>query len=179
VILLETERLLFRDHEPADLDAYCSMEADPEVRRYVGGAPRSREEAERRFKKGLDRPAENRLWMWGTVHKPDGLYIGRCGVYPHFGPRGPIVGEGSIAFYLARSHWGRGLATEAGREFVKFAFDELRLSRLVTSIDTRNAASVRVIEKLGFTLESTEQGESRSFYHYELKNQASAADERR
>ena len=40
MIVLETERLLFRDHEPGDLELYCAMEADPEVRRYVGGAPR-------------------------------------------------------------------------------------------------------------------------------------------
>ena len=147
------------------------MEADPEVRRYVGGAPRSREDAERRFKKGLYRPAENRLWMSGTVYKPEGIHIGRCGVYPHFGAHGPIPGEGAIAFYLARAFGGRGLATEAGRVFVKFGFDELHLSRLVTSIDTRNTASVRVIEKLGFQLERNEEGEFRSFYHYELKNQ--------
>ena len=38
---LESERLLFREHKPGDLDAYCAMEADPEVRRYVGGAPRT------------------------------------------------------------------------------------------------------------------------------------------
>jgi [ribosomal protein S5]-alanine N-acetyltransferase len=31
--VLESERLLFRDHEPSDLDAYCEMDADPEVRR--------------------------------------------------------------------------------------------------------------------------------------------------
>jgi len=36
MVVLESERLLFREHEPGDLDAYCAMEADPEVRRYVG-----------------------------------------------------------------------------------------------------------------------------------------------
>jgi RimJ/RimL family protein N-acetyltransferase len=38
-VILETERLFFRDHEPRDLEPFCAMEADPEVRRYVGGPP--------------------------------------------------------------------------------------------------------------------------------------------
>lgn len=165
MVVLESERLLFRDHEPADLDSYCEMEADPEVRRYVGGAPRPRAEAERKFRNGLHRPEGRCLWMWATVYKPEGRYIGRCGVYPHFG----TAGEGSLAFYLARAYWGRGLATEAGRTFVIFGFNKLKLSRIVTAVQVGNDASVRVLEKLGFTLFRTETGEFRSFYHFELR----------
>ena len=164
MIVLESERLLFRDHEPADLDAYCAMEADPEVRRYVGGAPRTREAAERKFAARPPRPESNRLWMWATVYKPEGVYIGRCGVYPHFG----VPGEGSLAFYLARAYWGSGLATEAGRAFVSFGFEELHLSRIVTAVEVGNDASVRVLQKLGFALVRTEKGDARSFYHFEL-----------
>lgn len=158
MMLLESERLLFRDHEPADLEAYCQMEADPEVRRYVGGSPRPRDAAEQKFRAGLHRPESQRLWMWATIYKPEGRYIGRCGVY----------GEGSLAFYLARAYWGRGLATEAGRAFVNFGFDELHLPRIVTAVEVGNDASVRVLDKLGFALVRTEQGELRSFYHFEL-----------
>jgi [ribosomal protein S5]-alanine N-acetyltransferase len=169
MIVLESERLLFRDHEPADVDAYCEMEADPEVRRYVGGAPRPRDAAERKFWAGLHRPESERLWMWATVYKPEGRYIGRCGVYPHFESKGTIIaGEGTLGFYLAREYWGRGLATEAGRAFVNFAFGELRLSRIVAAVQAGNDASVRVLEKLGFSLFHTEAGEVRSFYHFEL-----------
>jgi [ribosomal protein S5]-alanine N-acetyltransferase len=168
MIVLESERLLFRDHKPGDLDAYCEMDADPEVRRYVGGYPRPREAAERKFSGALRRAESDRLWMWATVYKPEARYIGRCGVYPHFGPRGPIPGEGSLAFYLARAYWGRGLATEAGRAFVDFGFNQLGLSRIVTAVQTGNDASVRVLEKLGFALVRTETGEFRSFYHFEL-----------
>ncbi len=169
MIVLESERLLFRDHEPADLDPYCEMEADPEVRRYVGGAPRTREAAEQKFRGGLQRHGTDRMAMWATVYKPEGLYIGRAGVYPHFGPAGRIIpGEGTLGFYLARPYWGRGLATEGGRAFVNFGFNELRLSKIVTAVQCGNDASVRVVEKLGFALVRTEPGEFRSFYHFEL-----------
>jgi [ribosomal protein S5]-alanine N-acetyltransferase len=169
VVVLESARLLFRDHEPGDLDAFCEMEADPEVRRYVGGAPRTRDAAVRKFHGGLQRHMSDRMAMWATVYKPEGLYIGRCGVYPHFSPSGGIVpGEGTLGFHLARAYWGRGLATEAGRAFVNFGFNELKLSRIVTAVQIGNDASVRVLEKLGFALVRTEPGEVRSFYHFEL-----------
>lgn len=168
MIILESERLLFRNHEAADLNAYCEMEADPEVRRYVGGAPRPREAAERRFQEGLRKSTSDRMSMWAAIYKPESCYVGRCGVYPHFGPSDPIPGEGTLGFYLARAYWGMGLATEAGRAFVDFGFSQLGLSRIVTAVEIGNDASVRVLEKLGFAVVRTEAGEARSFYHFEL-----------
>jgi ribosomal-protein-alanine N-acetyltransferase len=172
-IILESERLIFRQHVMADLDAFCAMEADPDVRRYVGGRPRPREEAERRFMEGALRPATNRMAMWATVLKSTGQYSGRCGVYPHFKNGGGVYeGEGALGLYIATEYWGRGYATEAGLAFVKFGFDELKFNKIVTAIDIRNDASVRVIEKLGFELVRTEVGEHRSFYHYALKKES-------
>jgi ribosomal-protein-alanine N-acetyltransferase len=107
--------------------------------------------------------------MWATVFKPDGRYIGRCGVYPHFNHDGkPVPDEASLGLYIAKEYWGRGFATEAGSAFVQFGFDELKLNRIVTMIDTRNDVSVNVIKKLGFELVETETGDQRSFYHYSL-----------
>ena len=167
-IILESERLFFRQHVLADIDNYCAMEMDPDCRRYVGGRPRTREEAEHRFQGSL-KPVTNRLSMWATVFKPKGDYIGRCGIYPHFKPDGDIFrDEASLGLYIAKAYWGRGFATEAGRAFINLGFDELKLSRIVTMVQVGNDASVRVLEKLGFVLADTEIGK-RSFYHFELQ----------
>jgi RimJ/RimL family protein N-acetyltransferase len=167
VIVLESERLLFRSHEAADLEAFCAMEADPEVRRYVGGTPRTREMAEQRFRERAIHPIEDRLAMWATVLKADGSYVGRCGLYPHLSDGARVAREAVLGFYIAREFWGRGLANEAGRAFVDFGFDELKLTRIVTSVQVENAASIRVLEKLGFVVTGHETG-PRSFYHLEL-----------
>ena len=66
MIILESERLVFRQHQPADLDAFCAMEMDPDVRRYVGGYPRSREDAERKFRQGPLNQNAARLGVWAT-----------------------------------------------------------------------------------------------------------------
>jgi ribosomal-protein-alanine N-acetyltransferase len=167
-IILETKRLYFRQHILADLDAFCAMEADPDFRRYVGGAPRPRDQAEQRFMNGL-KPVTDKLSMWAMIYKPEGKYIGRCGIYPHFNANGqPIAGEGAFGVYLDKAYWNMGLATEAGTAFIDFGFDQLKLERIVTAIDARNDASVHVIEKLGFKLDRTEKGDPRSFYHYVL-----------
>jgi RimJ/RimL family protein N-acetyltransferase len=112
-------------------------------------------------------PGEDRLAMWATVLKSENRYVGRCGLYPHLNGGVRVADEGVLAFYLAREFWGRGLASEAGRAFVAFGFDELKLTRIVTAVEVGNAASVRVLEKLGFALAYLEEG-PRSFYHFEL-----------
>ena len=166
---LETERLLIRAHAPADIDPYCDMEADPEVRRYVGGSPRPRDQAEGRFQREMEANAADDMSLWATVYKLEGVYIGRCGVYPHFDANSlPIPGEGTLALYIARSYWGRGLATEAGSALLRHGFTVLKLRRIVASVQEGNDASVRVVEKLGMRLMRTEQGEYRSFLHYEI-----------
>ena len=168
-IILETERLYFRQHVLADLDAFCAMEADADFRRYVGGAPRPREQAEQRFMNSL-KPVTDNLTMWATVYKPENKYIGRCGIYPHFNSDGrPIPGEAALGLYIDKAYWGRGLATEAGLAFIDFGFNSLKINRIVTAIDTRNDASVHVIEKLGFKLDRIEEGNLRSFHHYVLE----------
>jgi ribosomal-protein-alanine N-acetyltransferase len=170
VIILESERLYFRPHELADLDSFCAMEMDADVRRYVGGYPRSREDAERKFPYRQLQEVSGRLGVWATVLKSNGQYIGRCGLYPHINSAGEVVaGEASLSFYLARAYWGQGLASEAARAFVEFGWKQLQLSRIVTTVQVGNAASVRILEKLGFDLVATENGQ-RSFFKFALQN---------
>lgn len=147
MIRLETNRLLFRDHEPSDLDAYCAMESDPEYRYPQPVHPRS--ELERRFRDTwlVRKP----MGLLATVYKASDEYIGRCGLYPLRDASGEVVpNEALIAFYLARPYWGQGLASEAGGAFVRYGFQTLGLSRIEAGINAQNLASIRVVEKLGF-----------------------------
>jgi len=124
------------------------MEMDPEVRRYVGGRPRTREEAVEKFR-GVPVNA--------ILLKSENRYIGRAGLH-----------SAGIAFYIARPYWGHGFATEAARAVVEHAFEELKLARIAASVETGNAASVRVLEKIGFKHVRHEPGHPRSFVHFEL-----------
>ena len=173
MIVLETERLLFRDHEPRDLEPFCAIEMDAEVRRFVGGFPRTRREAGKRFGELLR--SKSTLPFCAAVLKESGEYIGRCGLHPlpvwqpalRLAPRpdGPRA-YAALGFYLARRYWGRGLATEAARAFVDYGFRQLKLPRIVATAEVGNDASIRVLEKAGFELVAVEEGDGRSFRHY-------------
>ena len=64
---------------------------------------------------------------------------------------GPVPEGGTeIGYWIARSHWGRGYATEAGRAAVAMARDTLRLRKLHSGHFLDNPASGRVLGKLGF-----------------------------
>ena len=171
MIVLETERLLFRDQTLDDLEPFCAMEADPEVRRWVGGAPRTREAAERKFREVYLPPVRNRMGMWATILKEEERYIGYCGVYPNFG-------EAALGYHLARPYWRRGLATEAARAFVAFGFRQLGLSRIVSAVEVGNDASKRILEKLGFVWLRRERNATRAFDHFELGARASGPERR-
>jgi [ribosomal protein S5]-alanine N-acetyltransferase len=168
---LETDRLLFRKHTMADMDAYCGMEMDADVRRYVGGQPRTRQEAEKRFM-GTLAPSNGSLGMWATILKSENKYIGRCGIYQHVDSEGnPIPGEAALGLYIAKAYWGKGLATEAAKAFIQLGFCQLKLNKIVAAVQAGNDASVRVMDKLGFKLHDTEIGQWRTFYHFALKRE--------
>lgn len=170
MVVLESERMSFRTHELADFEAFFELEADAEVRRYVGGAPRTREGAERKFREVQLKPVEAGMGLLATVLKANGRYIGYCGLYPSLDDAGGRrEGEAMLGFTLARAYWGRGLATEAGVALVRFGFDCLGLSRIVSVVEVGNAASVRVLEKVGFATAGTEKAGAHSFYKFESK----------
>lgn len=74
--------------------------------------------------------------------------IGSVGVRRDKLPDGTTVGE--IGYWLGRHSWGQGFATEAVGAMLPYCFEGLALDRLTASIDVDNAASRRVLEKLGF-----------------------------
>lgn len=58
-----------------------------------------------------------------------------------------------VGYWLGEAFWGRGIATDAVRVFVRHVFAASRLRRLEARIYAWNPASARVLEKAGFTLE--------------------------
>ncbi len=150
MIELETERLILRHLVPGDLDALATIEADPEVMRYFPSGPRSREEAGRDLDRCRALQAEYGFSLWAAVDRASGLLVGRCGLLPQsLGGRDEV----EIAYLIARSHWGLGLATEAAVAIRDHGFGRLGRDRLVSIIHRDNLASRRVAEKSGLAPE--------------------------
>jgi ribosomal-protein-alanine N-acetyltransferase len=165
MIFLETERLLFRSHEPQDEADFVAMHMDPEVRRYMGGQAWPLEKALLRFRdEYLGRPT-NTFGLWATILKEEAKYIGACGIRA-----GKTETETNLGYILTRPYWRRGIASEAAKAFVEVAFTRVRSERLLADVEKGNDASEHILQKFGFKYVSQEEipGRGRIILLYEL-----------
>ena len=88
---------------------------------------------------------------YAVVERARDQTIGYCGLFLF--PDIDGVAEIEIGYRLARASWGRGFASEAARAVVAYAFEALRLPRLIALIDPANTASLRVASKIGMRYE--------------------------
>ena len=141
---LETERLILRPPEAADIPALVPLIGDFEVARNLSRVPYPYpESAAREF---VARCAENRAagtdFNYAITRRADGVFLGGCGV--HLKETGFEFG-----YWLGRPFWGHGFASEAARRLVAFAFEELEVPCLIAGWFHDNPASGRVLAKLG------------------------------
>jgi RimJ/RimL family protein N-acetyltransferase len=146
---LETDRLLLRQFRERDVDALARMSRDREVMRYIGeGKLPNRDDVWRAMALHLGHWQLRGYGNWAAVDKATGECVGRIGLWNPEGWPGLEIG-----WLLARSHWGRGLATEGGLAAREWAFATLGVDRLISVIHPENTASIRVAERLGETFE--------------------------
>jgi RimJ/RimL family protein N-acetyltransferase len=143
-MFVRTERLLLRPGWAEDAPALFRAIRDEGVVRNLATAPWPYAPADAEAFLARDRsPAEPAmLILLRTGAAPE--LIGGIG----FG-RKPDGGV-ELGYWLTRSHWGRGYATEAGRAVIAAGRDSLRLKRVEAGHFLDNPASGRVLEKLGF-----------------------------
>ena len=138
-----TQRLLLRPGWAEDAPALAQAIADETIVRNLSSAPWpfSLRDAEAFLAAPRDPVLPSLLIFERTDGDP--LLAGACGL----GRR--ASGNVELGYWIARAHWGRGFATEAGRALVGIA-RALGISRLEASHFLDNPASGRVLEKLGF-----------------------------
>jgi RimJ/RimL family protein N-acetyltransferase len=139
-----TQRLLLRPGWREDAAAVFAAVADERIARNLARLP---------WPYRLDH-AESWLTQPQDPARPSCLIFVRTAAAPELvGGIGIHAGEGDapeLGYWIARAHWGRGIATEAGRAVVAAARHSLRLARLTSGHFIDNPASGRVLEKLGF-----------------------------
>ncbi len=147
--VLRTKRLVLEPFSEEHVDRLLTLFRAPEVRRFL-----------------LDDQVVDREWMvsevatsealfeshgyglWALREKEDEGIIGAVGYrFFHEPP------ELQIVVALFPSWWGRGLATEACREAIRYGFEEVGFERIAADADAENEESLRLMERLGMHFE--------------------------
>jgi RimJ/RimL family protein N-acetyltransferase len=163
-MVLETERLVLTTWQLSDWLAFRPIATDVEVMRYItGGVPWTDERIQQFVARQVELFAERGFCRWKLLTKPDQEMIGFCGV----GFWGDDK-ELEIGWWLARTHWGRGLATEAARCALRDALERVGLQRIISIARPANTASTRIMEKLGLAFESEFEKDSVRLVRYAI-----------
>jgi RimJ/RimL family protein N-acetyltransferase len=151
-----SERLTYRPLEPADLEAFSALVQDEHVRRYMMDGqifPPEWSAAHIRASQELfDRLG---VGLWLAHDRATTELVGFCGflVLPE------VHAAPELVYALRARFTGRGLATEMARASIAEALERKAFpDGIVASVDAVNAASVRILEKLGFERIETRPG---------------------
>lgn len=149
---LHTSRLLLRAFTEADTDAIFVLQSNARVLHYWDAPPwKTRAQAERFIAMCGQTEQEGTGARLAIERVADGVFIGWCSLAQW----NPTYRSAKLGYCLDDTAWGHGFATEAAHAVLQWAFDTLDLNRVQSETDTRNSASGRVLEKLGFVHEGT------------------------
>lgn len=160
-VLIETRRLRLRPCGVEDLPALHALWADEGVRRFLfDGRAVSREEA-RSFVSESEENFRRRGYGLWLAFEHDGDLAGFAGFLCAEGPTPNLI------YGVRPDLWGKGYATEAAGAVVDYAFEKLCLTAVRADVDEPNAASVRVLEKLGMKRLRSATAEGRTLLYFE------------
>jgi [ribosomal protein S5]-alanine N-acetyltransferase len=168
---LETPRLLLRpftleDAEAAHREIYSDIEV---VRHYSSLGVQTLEQVRARIASYMGAWASEELGRHAVIVKEGQAFIGQVHLNGYVNsyarwndepnpPFNPL--EVELAFAFGRRFWGQGYAFEACQAVIRYAFDDLRLRRLVGGAALENERSANFHRRLGFRVELSSNPDS-------------------
>ena len=164
-LVLYSERLLMTPFAASDIDIAIANFTDPEVLKYAGGVVEERE-IRKELPNWIRRGGNGCIGVWCITDRESGEKLGTVALLPMpveekdtdyslVVPGRMPDGDIEIGYFLKRSAWGKGYATEASKTVIRFAFEESPLTEVVANFEAGNDASKKVLEKVGFVYRGT------------------------
>ncbi len=149
---LSTDRLILREFTEDDWKATLAYQSDPRYLQFYSWTQRTEAEVQSFvgsfFAQQVEQP--RRKFQLAITLRAGNHLIGSSGVRVH-----DVEGrQASLGYELDPIFWGRGLATEAAHAMLRFGFKELQMHRIFGECVADNAASIRVMKKLGMQQEA-------------------------
>jgi RimJ/RimL family protein N-acetyltransferase len=148
-----TERLSLRPFTLDDVPDLHQLYLHQDVWAFDPGHEQSEAEVTSMVQYRIWQYERNGFGALAITHNQNGALIGHCGLQTYVWEHLPVSSvETELFFKLGRDYWSRGYATEACRAVLGFAFDELRLPRIVSWTHRENARSLVLMRRLGMDL---------------------------
>jgi [ribosomal protein S5]-alanine N-acetyltransferase len=147
---LETSRLRIRPYSDADIPELLPLIGTREVAATTLriAHPYTKQDARDFFELAKE---PDKLWLAITL-RADGKQIGGIGMRIE-----PQHRHAELGYWLGVAYWGQGYATEAAREMLRYGFEELGLHRIFATHFKHNAASGRILKKIGMHYEGCQR----------------------
>ncbi|QSI34326.1 GNAT family N-acetyltransferase [Variovorax sp. RKNM96] len=152
---LATPRLTLREIAPTDAASLLAIHGDREAMRWFGSDPiTSLPEAEQMVQTfaSLRKPPVLGI-RWAIERNQDRRHIGTCGLFRW----NRNWKSCSVGYELARDTWGNGLMTEAVGAALTWGFESMALNRIEAQAHPENAASLKLLQRLGFVEEGRQR----------------------
>jgi RimJ/RimL family protein N-acetyltransferase len=148
---LTTERLILRPHRLDDFDAVAALWSDPEVVRFIGGVPSTREQSWSRLLRYKGSWHFLGFGFWAIEERASGSFIGEAGFLEARRDIVPSIEETlETGWVLDPAAHGKGYATEALKAMIEWGVAHFPSRRMTCIIAPENSASIRVAIKLEF-----------------------------
>ncbi|MGF1486999.1 MAG: GNAT family N-acetyltransferase [Prochloraceae cyanobacterium] len=150
IIIAETHRLVVRHFSENDLEDLSAILADPEVMKFSLKGVKTKTETKELIQRIISDYQSKGCGLYAVILRENKQLIGYCGFFFW-----SIAGkeEVEIGYRLDPKYWGRGLATEAAIAVRDYGFEKFNFSSLISLIQAKNIASIRVAEKTGLKYE--------------------------
>jgi RimJ/RimL family protein N-acetyltransferase len=158
---LKTARCSLRKFTSGEVGRYHQLTGNARVMQLVTGRPFTWEETEEKFERILAKSAQDeREGVYAIFDSSTEEFLGSAALMRE--PSGRV----EIGYRILDTHWGRGIATEVAAELLRFSLQVLRAPAVVAYVDAENAASIRVLEKIGMQRAATHSEGSRVEHEY-------------
>ncbi|MCT4178955.1 GNAT family N-acetyltransferase [Elizabethkingia anophelis] len=142
--ILETERLLLRELNPDDAGDFFNLNENPNVIKYTGDKAFQNIDEAREFLENYQNYRLNGYGRWAVMSKENNEFVGWCGLKYN-----SSTDETDVGFRFFEHYWNKGFATESAGACIDYGFKNLNLNTVLGRAMQDNAASVKILEKLG------------------------------
>jgi RimJ/RimL family protein N-acetyltransferase len=170
-MLIETERLYFRELLETDVEGLFSLDSDPEVHQYLGKNPiKTIQQANDAIKFIRQQYVDNGVGRLAIIEKESSNFVGWGGFKLVTDLTNGHKDYYDLGYRFIKKSWGKGYATESSKAAVEYGFNSLKLPAIYAIADIDNLQSQKVLKKCGFTEKEIFSYDLVSHYWYELFN---------